>query len=339
MRWLLLIFFGCSIFPASAQLLYGVVHDERGVPLPGAQVYFDGTATGAITDDNGRYEIHAAKPINATLIISMLGYEDYQIAHPFQSQGAVFRLKPAENALPAVNVTGEGMFSREQKLRVFREQFLGTTTAGRSCKIQNEEALSFFYDKSKNQLQVYASEPLEIHNTYLGYDIVFSVHQIGLNFIKRSIESADISHWSISGTTFYKDLTQPGQTFLPQRRKSFEGSQAHFFKQLLAGKLSGGPLRLLRNNQPCRVSDYFEISAEGARSYVVLKNASGTTPTSFEMKFGVTQQDLYSEVTFYTNQFSVDQFGNHDALQSISFSGAMAQKRIGDLLPSDFEPR
>ena len=54
--------------------LSGVVKDDQGTPLAGANVYLAGTELGSATDANGKYKIANVKPGNYTLVISYLGY-------------------------------------------------------------------------------------------------------------------------------------------------------------------------------------------------------------------------------------------------------------------------
>jgi len=61
-----------SLFSVSQNTLTGVVSDENGVPLPGANVVIDGTSTGVSTDFDGNFEIAASQ--GQVLAISYIGY-------------------------------------------------------------------------------------------------------------------------------------------------------------------------------------------------------------------------------------------------------------------------
>ncbi|MFH0882958.1 MAG: TonB-dependent receptor [bacterium] len=57
----------------------GVVTDEQGNPLPGANIVVEGSNLGAATDLDGRYYILALQPGRRTLIFSALGYANLRM--------------------------------------------------------------------------------------------------------------------------------------------------------------------------------------------------------------------------------------------------------------------
>ena len=66
--------------PAAAQNLrvQGTVSDSKGEPLAGAMVYVQGTSNGSMTGSDGRYSL-AGVPAKATLVASMMGYEEQSV--------------------------------------------------------------------------------------------------------------------------------------------------------------------------------------------------------------------------------------------------------------------
>jgi hypothetical protein len=55
----------------------GIVSDDTGLPLPGANIIIKGTATGTQTDFNGNYEIETQA--GDVLVFSYLGFETKEI--------------------------------------------------------------------------------------------------------------------------------------------------------------------------------------------------------------------------------------------------------------------
>ena len=55
----------------------GTVHDETGEPLAGANVFIVNTTRGVSTDATGKFSIKA--PFGATLAVSFVGYEEYEM--------------------------------------------------------------------------------------------------------------------------------------------------------------------------------------------------------------------------------------------------------------------
>jgi hypothetical protein len=48
---------------------------EKFNPIPGANVYWENTNIGTVTDKNGLYSIQQAPSLPATLLVSFIGYE------------------------------------------------------------------------------------------------------------------------------------------------------------------------------------------------------------------------------------------------------------------------
>ncbi len=68
------------VTPASAQVtsgkITGVVLDvQTAQPLPGAQVYLEGTGVGALTAENGRYFIINVAPATYIVVVELIGYQ------------------------------------------------------------------------------------------------------------------------------------------------------------------------------------------------------------------------------------------------------------------------
>ncbi len=66
------VFLFFSLISFSQAPVSGLVSDENGVPLPGANVIIEGTNTGVSTDFDGNFEISASQ--GQVLAISYIGY-------------------------------------------------------------------------------------------------------------------------------------------------------------------------------------------------------------------------------------------------------------------------
>ncbi|MBQ6081581.1 MAG: TonB-dependent receptor [Bacteroidales bacterium] len=70
---LCLLFVSVSAFAQKKITVSGVVTDDSGAPAVGAAVMIEGSSTGTVTDNNGRYSIQA--PSNSNLVFSSIGME------------------------------------------------------------------------------------------------------------------------------------------------------------------------------------------------------------------------------------------------------------------------
>lgn len=80
----MLLLVGTSVSFAQNISIKGVVSDESGQPLTGANVVVKGTTTGAQTDFDGNYSLSAAS--DATLVVSYLGFVTKEVAVNGRSQ-------------------------------------------------------------------------------------------------------------------------------------------------------------------------------------------------------------------------------------------------------------
>lgn len=91
----------------SAQQFSGRVSDTKGNPLIGANVYFEDSYSGTITDTNGEFSIRNIRPGSYTVIVSYMGYEtlakDIQISADIQMN---FSLERAAYLVDEVIVRG-----------------------------------------------------------------------------------------------------------------------------------------------------------------------------------------------------------------------------------------
>jgi TonB-linked SusC/RagA family outer membrane protein len=90
----------------------GTVTDaSTGEPMPGVNVLVKGTATGALTDANGRYTLPVSDPQNAVLVFSFIGYGTTEI--PVAGQTVInASLKATVTGLDEVVVIGYGTAKR-----------------------------------------------------------------------------------------------------------------------------------------------------------------------------------------------------------------------------------
>jgi TonB-linked SusC/RagA family outer membrane protein len=115
--------------PATAQQQFtieGIVYDETDEPLPGASVFILNSTRGTSTDLDGKFSIKA--PFGATLAVSYVGYEKYEMIVKESISNLKITLTPS-NALDEVLVTALG--GTQRKISV-----VGAITAVDSKDIQ-----------------------------------------------------------------------------------------------------------------------------------------------------------------------------------------------------------
>lgn len=91
------------IMSQNTRTISGTITDENGESIIGANVKVKGGSTGTITDMNGNFKLDV--PPNATLIISYVGYLDYEVSVGNQDHLSI-RLKEDSEQLEEVVVVG-----------------------------------------------------------------------------------------------------------------------------------------------------------------------------------------------------------------------------------------
>ena len=90
----------------------GVVKDQTGEPVIGANVLVKGTSTGVITDIDGKFSLPATK--NDVLVISFVGYKTQEV--PVTGKDMMVTLQDDTELLDEVVVLGYGASARKQDL-------------------------------------------------------------------------------------------------------------------------------------------------------------------------------------------------------------------------------
>jgi hypothetical protein len=325
---------------AFAQEIKGVVFDENIKPVQGISVYLDGTTTGFITNSKGEFLLKSQK-INTSLVISAVGYETIYVENPFEKNNQQFYLSVKNEDLQEIVIRKE-MFSRKQKLLVFKTYFLGDTRAGKACVILNENDIDLDYDYNKNTLTASCKNPIQISNLYLGYEVGFTIYKFNVQFSQKSIKTNDVQRSVFLGTTFYKSVLD-SKKIIKRRKEVFLGSKAHFFKNLTQNVWNKKNFLLFKGSFPTKSDNHFLITDQGdlfkidilSNDLAKLKFEKDIFKSSFNVLYNNSNQ---SKVIFGCSIFFVDKFGNNSNGENIDFSGHLSLAKVGDLLPINYEP-
>jgi len=327
-----------------SQTITGIVLDEKNEPIIGASVYFDGTTLGTTTDIDGKFFISLKNRINTSLVIRSLGYETYQLQNFYDIPNIKIQLTPKPYQIKEV-VIKKDRFSRKQKMKIFKEEFLGNTKAGRSCIIQNENDISLYYNESNNTLYATSEKPLIIVNKHLGYTITTNLVEFNIVFNQTSIKREHIKNSLFLVTTFYEDKSNSNPKFNKRRNKSYLGSTLHFYRNIVANKWGKDEFLLFNGNYPAIPSQFFSVADTlDMKKITIAKNTDvvlSTNNPDIKIPFLSTFNLLYknskqSKVVFRTNVIFIDKYGINTSPDLIQFGGEMGKKRLGDLLPFDY---
>jgi hypothetical protein len=351
-KFLLFVFLVFPFNALTAQIISGVVYDKSTkLPVNFAAAYFDGTFVATYTDQEGFFRLNLSGMINMHLTISSLGYYSEVIKDPVPGKKYIIYLTPKLYSIKEVIVSGDASKrSRRMKLNIFREEFLGKSQNAGDCKIMNEEDLKLWYVHGtdtvktyfgglkaieRDTLKAFSSKPIVIKNRALGYTLTYFIDRFeSVRYDDLALESDN--SLLIRGNCIFSEDTLASRAqrsrFARKREKTFRGSRMELFRSIWDNSLAK--------------SGY--IIADTSRKQIPLKRlVSGpdSVPRSEEIRYLIYRGNLavaYNSkypTTWITVLYDSIPFDrNHElANNAIIWSGEMAQKRIGDLLPFEYK--
>lgn len=319
-----------------SQVIKGKVVDNKNQPLPGANIYFDGTTIATIADGNGEFSLSYTSKLNSVLAVSFIGYQTQFIKDIDTNINLKIVLLESVNSLNEV-VIKKDRFSRKEKLKLFREQFVGTSGNAKKAKIENEDDIYFDYDEINNVLKAYSDKPLIINNTALGYKISYELVNFEVRFYKLSISSSDVIRSYYAGLSRF-EATETNPKIEKTRQKCYEGSQMHFFRNLVKNIWDKHNFLLFKGSYQDNPDDYFKITPlDESYKVEVTKQERGLNNNRFVAEFNLLFDKKHqSKIIFETTTFYVDKFGNNSNIEDIIFSGYIASQKVGDMVPMNY---
>ena len=334
---------------ASAQVITGIVCDKTTkLPVSDVYVYLDGTFINTITNSSGRFELTTKSVINTKLVLHHLSYETTIIDHPFEGLPDTLYIKEQVKTIREVTVSAE-RFTREQKMKAFREQFLGMSRAGKSCTITNEDDIQLKVDR---QLRLFASsdKPIVVVNDYLGYTITFILIDFWVQYGSSTRLDNDYAQSSFfSVVSLFTDMAPDNRRIKRRRDNAYELSSNHFFKSFANDSLKEYNFRVFNKSWPVDYRQYFTVKDTLSQKLIIInpdtdiqkKKEWYTGPKlsgiiSVLLRRNLLRQNVQSDIYFMTDSFLVDRYGNINQIDKISFVGQMAANRAGNMLPIDY---
>ncbi|MBW4888118.1 carboxypeptidase-like regulatory domain-containing protein [Mucilaginibacter sp. HMF5004] len=303
----------------SAQTLSGKVyraeHDSSAV-VANASVYYGGSMSGTLTRANGNFTIEE-KPGHIPIIVSCIGYYSTTVTSYSVDQPLKVYLKPKLHQLREVRIGSDGM-SRENKVWMFKREFLGTSDYALSCTITNMDDIQLDYDKKTGALTAFCDGPIKIENKKLGYHISYFLD----SFLRMPKEVKFAGNF-----IFTEDAAAAKQKkTIRNREDAYSGSRMEFIRALWSNSLKKAHYKIY-------TADLRPMDAD---SIVCLNNKLEKV---INLKYRMVI--IHDNNTAYPSQMSqtitdcyIDQNGFHDT--GLQWFGDMSVKRVGDMLPFEY---
>lgn len=211
-------------------------------PVRNASVYFDGTLNGTSSDSEGNFTLYPKANGAAPIIVSAIGYESETITDLPAGKRALIYLSIKAIDLEAVTISASDGMSRKEKLRLFRREFLGTSSNARNSEIINEDDITLTYYQKTNTLKAFSEKPIIVRNKNLGYT---------LNFFPKDIIISP-TQTLVQGYQFFEDNATPEtiEKIARARETTYLGSQIHFIRSLWNDDLQKNRFRIYTDGYP-----------------------------------------------------------------------------------------
>jgi hypothetical protein len=324
-RPILLLFLFNFFINSNAQIIRGTVLDQsNGNIIDKATIYINGTSAGTYSDKEGYYELDITKYASMPLTISALGYYSVTLHDFSRDKQFTTYLIPKIFELNEVVINSKKIDrERRANLKIFRDEFLGTTDNASKCIILNENDLSIRYSTDNDTLKVMALKPLEIYNSALGYKITY--------FLDKFEYSGKDKTFNYTGNIiFNEDLSPEGaknQALERKRKYAYQGSRIHFFRALWSNKLDHTGFEIRNSNYEILNCSDIVRDGDSLKKYLTYKE---------ELKIYYYSTYPTSNIIFLKEHVFFDNAGYFDA-SGIIWEGKLAKQRIGDLLPYEYK--
>jgi hypothetical protein len=317
-KLLICILFISSSLLVSGQIIKGtIINKQTKEKVIFATVYFSGTFTGSHSDQDGNFSINITKYSGRPLTVSALGYYTETVTNFQVGKPLIIYLRPKVFELKEVVINAK---AQEKNLRMFRDNFLGTSDNASKCEIVNEKDIILTYEN--DTLRAYASKPIQIINRGLGYKETYYLDAFWYHTKKNS--------FFISGDmVFNEDLgseKSKKEFYRINREQTYNGSRMHLFRALWENDLSyqGYSLKNIGEGDP--QYNNVVVSPDSIKKYLKFKGMLGIKDNL---------RMTTSWITFLKEFVYFDQRGYFEPF-AISWDGAMAKQRVGDLLPYEY---
>lgn len=240
--------------------IVGKVLSDKGAPLAGASVFIPSSAIGVVTNKEGEFVLENIPKTNFKLAVSFIGYEvlvqTVKVAALKEIYTIQLKLKSSELADVVIRNYDRNGWAKWGK--VFSDEFIGESAFAQYCKITNKDVIKFVFSESKQELRAYASEPLIIDNTALGYRIMVELVDFMCHTDRHEVD--------YKMYTFFTAMqgTEDEEVMWKQNREmSYSLSLMHFMRSLYEENLKqeGYDIRIMlrkENAEKLRVNNLYQ---------------------------------------------------------------------------------
>jgi CarboxypepD_reg-like domain len=342
-----------SIASGAQLTVSGTVMDSTTrEPLVSASVFCQNTTLGGVTNKKGEFSLQL-KSGGYDLIISYTGYQTQTIRiNSADNNKLEILLVKADVSLGEVVIksSNEVADGWEKYGDFFMKNFIGSTPNAAQCNLLNHEALKFYYYKRSNKLKVLATEPLQVSNNALGYNLNYQLDSF-VYYYGTNINS-------YRGYCLFTEMDGSDslkKVWTIKRKSAYFGSKLQFMRSYYDSTLAddGYVIDLLDENNDTKfnkVTDPYDTTYFGAldstlqveiwypRKFSVTYTRKKPEP-EYLKKFGM-PKNVGTQISYITMKdgIAIKENGYYYDQKDWVNQGYWAWKNLADLLPYDYSP-
>lgn len=336
------------LYSQSFHTVKGAVLDkETNEPIPAVHVYISQTTIGTTSKSDGTFEFTTRLSGVHTVVFSYVGYKtEVQEINFYSDSRPYFEIKltPSPVELNAIEVTGSNKEWLEN-FKIFRENFIGLTTAAQDTKIENPWVIDFEWDENEN-LIASSGSPLTIYNYALGYKL--HVDLMDFKWPKNGEIGYYIFHASYS--EIEPRNKRENRQWAKNRRDVYQGSFEHFLQSLYDDNLKNNGFEVVipGTYNIIKLDPLDNVNMAGLRSIVNIPGVTLEDVKIYQLKspvdvlygskwFDMTERERSRIVPMAGN--GVFMITNQARLLnpiSLRLDGVWAAHRLANLLPENY---
>jgi len=326
----------------SQTTISGVVIDSLNNPIPFANVYLSKTTFGAVTDSNGKFSLKIRENGYYELIASCIGYISYEQNFYAEGEECILNIKLSTQYIRLNEVTIKASEKLKKKYyNLFVKQFIGESQNSYLCRILNKEDLHLYKDPQTDILKGFSVKHIKIENKALGYNIICELKDFSYD--------PDNYIFQYAGNYYFQPLNGSKREINIWKQKrlfTYKGSRMQFVRALFSGshdkenfsisefqsakeRMKKDTIKLLQISDLVTQYNQFSKTIFYEKPLKIDYLENQTIRKSTKLIFS-TPTRIYRD-GFYQNEFSND-------LYPLMWEGAMANERVADMLPYDYQP-
>ncbi|HET9429909.1 MAG TPA: carboxypeptidase-like regulatory domain-containing protein [Chitinophagaceae bacterium] len=345
----------CSSFSAIVNAQFtvsgSVLDSSTREPLSAASVFCQNTTLGTTTNKEGIFSL-SLKSGGYDLIFTFTGYKTQTIRITGEVSRFEILMVKEDKSLGEVVIksSNEVKDGWEKYGKFFLENFIGATPFSAHCTIRNPEVLKFYFLKRSNKLRVLATEPIQIANQALGYDLRYQLDSFVYYY------NTDINLYR--GYCLYSEMEGSDsirKVWSSNRAKAYNGSKLQFMRSYYDTTLvqDGWVISLLDENNKTRfnkVTDPYDTLYFGALDSTMevevwyprkisVSYARKRPEPEYLKKFKL-PKDVLMPISYIdlTDAIAIKENGYYYDQKDWINQGYWSWKNLADQLPYDYRP-